>query len=124
LEAAREIVVRHIVEPARAVLAEALASGDPVSGSGDYKTALQELLQRDGAPAPSYVLTAETGPDHQRRFHVEVRVQVADGAIRTLSAAEGSSKKQAQQIAARDALHLLEQEQASIPEITASGAGR
>ena len=64
----------------------------------DYKTALQELAQGRGLPLPDYVVVGENGPDHDKRFVVEVRVgnRTARG--------EGSSKKEAQQQAAKHAL--------------------
>ena len=64
----------------------------------DYKTALQELAQGKGLPLPEYNVVGENGPDHDKRFIVEVKVgdQSARG--------EGSSKKEAQQQAAKHAL--------------------
>ncbi len=64
----------------------------------DYKTALQEVAQGKGLPLPEYVVTAEVGPDHEKRFVVEVRIgsHTATG--------EGTSKKEAQQQAAMHAL--------------------
>jgi ribonuclease III len=64
----------------------------------DYKTALQEVAQARGLQLPDYSVVAEVGPDHDKRFVVEVR-------LGGLSArGEGSSKKEAQQQAARHAL--------------------
>lgn len=64
----------------------------------DYKTALQELAQGKGLPLPDYSVVDQVGPDHDKTFVVEVKVgsQVARG--------EGSSKKEAQQQAAKHAL--------------------
>jgi ribonuclease-3 len=64
----------------------------------DYKTALQERAQGKGLALPEYNVVDEVGPDHHKRFVVEVKVgeHVARG--------EGSSKKEAQQQAARHAL--------------------
>ena len=64
----------------------------------DYKTALQEVAQGKGLQLPDYNVIEEVGPDHDKRFVVEVRVGnlVARG--------EGSSKKEAQQQAAKHAL--------------------
>jgi ribonuclease-3 len=64
----------------------------------DYKTALQELAQGRGLPLPDYNVVAEVGPDHDKTFVVEVKIgsSVARG--------EGSSKKEAQQEAAKHAL--------------------
>jgi len=64
----------------------------------DYKTALQELAQGKGLQLPEYNVVDEVGPDHDKRFVVEVKIgnHSARG--------EGSSKKEAQQEAAKHAL--------------------
>jgi ribonuclease-3 len=104
LEAARDFIHRYIVEPAETELFAALRSG-PFSGAiGDYKSALQERLQASGLGQPEYVTIAQSGPDHQKRFHIEVRSTDATGSSTTLAGAEGTTKKQAQQEAARLAL--------------------
>lgn len=72
--------------------------------AGDAKTRLQERLQAAGASVPSYRMVAESGPDHAKRFAVEV---VAGE--RCLGRGEGSSKRDAEQAAAREALRALEQ---------------
>jgi len=64
----------------------------------DYKTALQELAQGKGLQLPEYNVVDEVGPDHDKRFVVEVKVG------NHLARGEGSSKKEAQQEAARHAL--------------------
>ena len=64
----------------------------------DYKTALQELAQGKGLPLPEYNVIDEVGPDHDKRFIVEVKV----GSL--LARGEGTSKKEAQQQAAKQAL--------------------
>jgi ribonuclease III len=68
----------------------------------DHKSALQELLQGRGQPVPDYVVAAEEGPSHRRRFRVQC---VLEG--RVVSEGEGHSKKEAQQDAARKALTAL-----------------
>ena len=73
---------------------------------GDHKTALQELLRSLGRGQPEYRLLAESGPDHRRTFQVEVGV-VGEPGTGALAQAQGSSKKQAQQEAARLALIRL-----------------
>jgi ribonuclease-3 len=104
LEPAREFIHRHIIEPAEADMVGVLQSTEPFSGAvGDYKSALQERLQAAGVGQPKYVLTDQSGPDHQKRFRIEVRVADGAGGLRTLAEAEGSTKKQAQQEAARRA---------------------
>ena len=64
----------------------------------DYKTALQELAQGRGLPLPEYCVVAEVGPDHDKTFVVEVKMG------RVSARGEGSSKKEAQQQAAKHAL--------------------
>jgi ribonuclease-3 len=105
LAPARDFIQRHIIEPADADLAGVLDSTQPFSGAvGDYKSALQERLQADGAGQPKYVMTDQSGPDHKKRFRIEVRVGDGNGGFITLADAEGTTKKLAQQEAARRAL--------------------
>ena len=65
----------------------------------DWKSALQEWLQANGHGLPQYRLAAAEGPDHRKRFDVEV---VVAGEVR--GRAVGRSKKDAEQQAAREAL--------------------
>ena len=65
----------------------------------DFKSALQERLQASGRPLPEYEVVAERGPDHDKRFHVTVRV---GGEV--LASSEGRTKKEAEQAAAKQAL--------------------
>ncbi len=93
------------IEAARRFVATQFA--DDVSRAGtlgtrDHKSALQELLQGRGEPAPSYVVVAEEGPSHRRRFVVRCEA----GGI-ALAEGRGFSKKEAQQEAARQALEEL-----------------
>jgi ribonuclease-3 len=74
----------------------------------DYKSTLQERLQARGQPLPSYRVVAETGPDHDKAFAVDV---VADG--RVLASGQGKTKKDAEQEAARVALERLDQPRVS-----------
>jgi len=71
-------------------------------GGEDYKSALQELLQSRDQPLPEYRLVNTLGPDHSKLFEVEVVVRGEP-----LSRATGSSKKDAEQEAARAALEKL-----------------
>jgi ribonuclease III len=71
----------------------------PELDAHDAKSALQERLQASGRPVPEYVVVAEEGPSHRRLFRVECRI---DGVA--VSVGEGTSKKAAQQEAARLAL--------------------
>ena len=70
--------------------------------NADYKTALQELVQQKKNQVLTYVLTGESGPDHNKVFCVEVLlndVPIGTGA--------GSSKKRAEQAAAKSAMDAL-----------------
>ena len=69
----------------------------------DYKTQLQELLQREGGAAPRYVIIGESGPDHDKRFTVEVHLN-----SNVIGTGVGKSKKLAEQEAAKHALKVLE----------------
>lgn len=69
---------------------------------GDHKSALQEWLQSSGRPLPAYRIARETGPDHEKRFHVDA---VVNG--ETLASGTGRTKKEAEQEAARLALVTL-----------------
>jgi ribonuclease-3 len=108
LATAAAFIDRHIFTPALPSLTLALDPASTFSGAvGDHKSALQEHLQAAGLGQPQYILTGQSGPDHQKRFHVEVRIghPASDATADTaLASAEGSTKKQAQQEAARLAL--------------------
>ena len=70
----------------------------------DSKTILQELVQEDGKQPVEYVLTGESGPDHNKQFEVEVRINgipAGNGA--------GHTKKAAEQAAAYQALRKIKQ---------------
>jgi ribonuclease-3 len=68
----------------------------------DHKSKLQELIQKRYKVPPTYLLTAESGPDHAKTFHIEVRVRQ-----RLLGKGEGHSKKEAEQAAAFQALKKI-----------------
>ena len=72
--------------------------------TADYKTQLQELVQRKSDQHISYTMTGESGPDHNKSFSFSV-------AINGVVAGEGTgrSKKEAEQMAARQALEALRQ---------------
>jgi ribonuclease-3 len=108
LDAARLFIEKHIIEPTLPNLHLAIQASDTFSGAiGDHKSALQEHLQATGGGQPHYVLTAQTGPDHQKRFRVEVRIEDKKGGSRALAESEGTTKKEAQQDAARLAFQRL-----------------
>jgi len=87
---------------ARTVFEQALEDGDRIAES-DRKSALQEFLQAKGQVPAEYRLAGETGPDHQKTFRVEVWVKGE-----RLASAEGTTKKDAEQKAARSALEKLQ----------------
>ncbi|WP_263366397.1 ribonuclease III [Edaphobacter bradus] len=125
LSAARTFIEEQIIEPALPELRLALRAGDTFSGAiGDHKSALQEHLQSIGGGQPQYVLTAQTGPDHQKKFRVEVRVADGTGGLRALAESEGTTKKQAQQEAARVAFERLLTEQRMRNEMAVAAEAR
>ena len=70
--------------------------------NADYKTALQELVQQKKNQVLSYALVGESGPDHDKKFDVEVKL---NGTV--VGTGSGSSKKRAEQAAAHAALEML-----------------
>src|SRR5579872_1145583 len=99
MEAARRLVLEAIVTPELVRIASQ-GSSLPVT---DYKSALQEKLQATGRPQPTYTLVKERGPEHSKTFTVEARLQPLDHASKAefVGRAEGSTKKNAEQDAAR-----------------------
>ena len=73
-----------------------------LSGIRDFKTALQELVQRESGQVLKYRLTGESGPDHDKRFYVEVDLNGTP-----VGSGEGHSKKEAEQMAAKAAIQKL-----------------
>jgi ribonuclease-3 len=105
LEPVRRFARRHILGSAADDLARELLSG---AALGDHKSALQEHLQATHAGIPVYRVESESGPDHRKRFQVQVRLKNADGQVGlSLASGTGSTKKKAEQEAARRALALL-----------------
>jgi ribonuclease-3 len=105
LEAARQLVMRCIVKPEL----ERIASNGTSLPVTDYKSALQEKLQATGRPQPTYALVKERGPEHSKTFTVETRLQPLDssGKAEFVGRADGSTKKNAEQDAARQVLEYL-----------------
>ena len=105
LHAVRTFVDRAIVEPKAGHLYRELRAHHSI---GDYKSALQEFLQAQGLREPEYVVKAETGPDHRKRFEVEVRTCTSEaGEGRALASGSGTTKKKAEQEAAQRAYQKL-----------------
>jgi ribonuclease III len=97
LEAARQVLRRVLFESALEERGERIADSD-------RKSALQEYLQGRGQPPAEYRLAGESGPDHQKKFEIEVWVGGA-----CMASGQGSTKKEAEQRAAHTALERLEQ---------------
>ena len=68
----------------------------------DYKTLLQQLVEKDGASMLEYVVTKEDGPEHNKRFTVEARIN-----NNVVGVGTSGSKKNAEQSAAKKALLLF-----------------
>ncbi len=68
----------------------------------DYKTTLQEIIQQNPDETLNYVLIGETGPDHDKRFEVEVHLN-----SNVIGRGIGKTKKGAEQEAAKEALKLM-----------------
>jgi len=94
LQAAKAFVRRHL-----------LSGIDEITHDGKYlnfKSTLLEHTQGQGRGHPRYLVHSETGPDHRKTFTVEVLI----GGER-LGMGQGRSKKEAQQMAAKEALKML-----------------
>jgi len=95
LEAAREMLRRALFD-------FTLEEGGENLAEADRKSALQEYLQGRGQSPAEYRLVGETGPDHQKQFQVEVWMNE-----NCLASGAGTTKKEAEQQAARRALDRL-----------------
>ncbi len=91
---AAEIIDRYILKP--------FEIGEKEM-TRDYKTELQENVQRHSGSVLEYVLVKESGPDHDKTFEVEVAL---NGKV--VGRGVGMSKKEAEQSAAKDALKVLQ----------------
>ncbi|HEY6447320.1 MAG TPA: ribonuclease III [Acidobacteriaceae bacterium] len=99
LKAAQRVIETRVLTPSVASLREQLLAGE---GIGDFKSALQELLQARKQGQPEYRTTGESGPDHRKQFFVEAR---SGGA--SLAEGAGPTRKIAEQDAARRAMERL-----------------
>lgn len=68
----------------------------------DFKTILQEIVQKNPEEKVEYVLAGEEGPDHNKSFVVEVYLN-----SNVIGKGKGRSKKEAEQMAAKEALELM-----------------
>jgi ribonuclease-3 len=106
LDPVRAFARRRVMGETAEQLAEELRSG---AALGNYKSALQEHLQAARAGTPIYKVKSESGPDHRKRFLVEVRLKKCDGEPgKLLARGMGSTKKHAEQDAARRALDKVD----------------
>jgi ribonuclease-3 len=104
LETTRSLILKHIVLPE---LEQFVSSGQAATVT-DYKSALQERLQAVGRPQPAYVLVKETGPEHKKTFTIEARLlESGEEQPEFVARAEGPTKKNAEQNAARQVLDYL-----------------
>ena len=92
------------MEPARKFIERFILCNVPEQRlrNADYKTALQELVQQKKNQVITYELTGQSGPDHDKHFAVQV---LLNG--KPIGTGEGTSKKRAEQDAARNALENL-----------------
>lgn len=93
LDQARTFILRFIAPAAKSRSGKAFK---------DYKTTLQEIIQQNPEEQLEYVLTGESGRDHEKHFTVEVHLN-----SNVIGKGGGRSKKEAEQQAAREALELM-----------------
>ena len=97
-----ENVARLLIDNFEADIVHAVAKGDLFN---DFKTELQEKLQRATKGKIDYIVYKESGPDHNKIFYVHLRI---DGNI--IGTGMGRSKKAAEQMAAKEALILMDED--------------
>lgn len=93
LEPAKKLVLRFVVPE---------VSNQRRRHFKDYKTTLQEIIQQNPGEMLEYVLTGESGPDHNKKFTVQVYLN-----SNIIGTGRGRSKKDAEQQAAKEALALM-----------------
>lgn len=91
IEEARKFVLRFVEE-----------LSDKHGSFKDYKTTLQEIIQKNPEETLEYIVVDESGPDHDKNFEVEVHLN-----SNVIGKGRGKSKKNAEQEAAREALELM-----------------
>jgi len=99
MDAARDLVLREVWGLRTEISSQ---TGALTALTGDFKSALQELLQARERGLPEYRIVGESGPDHRKVFDVEVWV-----AGEVVARADGRSKKEAEQRAAQLALDQI-----------------
>jgi len=93
MEEARKFVLKFVVDDIKSTKPKKFK---------DYKTSLQEIIQKNPEEHLEYVLAGESGPDHNKHFVVEVHLN-----SNVIGKGGGKSKKEAEQQAAREALELM-----------------
>ena len=94
LEPAKKFIIKNLAKP--------IENATKHIGQKDYKTVLQEILQKNGNVDIEYEIIDERGPDHEKLFTAEVKVN-----DKVLATGEGKSKKLAEMQAAQKALENL-----------------
>jgi ribonuclease III len=121
MEPVRQFARKYVMGEAADQLAQELQSG---AALGNYKSALQEYLQSTRVGTPDYKVKSASGPDHRKRFLVEVRLKAEVGVqSKPLARGKGSTKKLAEQDAARRALDRLKSRENRIGTTSANGDG-
>lgn len=92
MEQAKKFVLRFIIG----------AQEQAIEINTDYKTKLQEIIQKNPEERIEYVTLGEKGPDHDKCFIVAVKLN-----SNVIGKGEGKSKKKAEQLAAKEALMLM-----------------
>jgi len=113
LAAVRVFVEREIVAPYLSGLLEQMEHGSTID---DHKSALQELLQAMWLGPPLYRVRSESGPDHLKRFVVEVRIPGSESPDHPVSSGRGTTKKRAEQEAAHRAFKKLQAKNEASPQ--------
>ena len=94
LEPAKRFIIKNLSEP--------IENATKHIGQKDYKTVLQEILQKNGNANIEYEIIDEKGPDHEKVFTAEVKLD-----NKVLAIGKGKSKKLAEMQAAQKALENL-----------------
>lgn len=106
LEVVHPFILHHILEPE---LAEVHKHGSRKLPVMDYKSALQEAVHASGRANARYVMVKEEGPDHRKIFTIEAHVPASSaGKEAFVCRSQGSTKKAAEQAAARLAWERLQ----------------
>ena len=106
LDAAHNFILCRILEPELAELHKHGSEKLPVM---DYKSALQEAIHASGRPPARYLMVKEEGPDHRKMFTMEAHIGASpEGNDAFVCRSEGSTKKTAEQGAARQAWERLQ----------------